>query len=348
MLVTMRRFVLVFALMALAVALWTATAHAQPGRAPAPPPGPDKITGMNADLLGESLATQQAQLANMKASLHITMVRVDLDWEYVQYDGSTSYDWSLYDQLLGAIKAEGMTPLVIIQGTASWASTSGSIVAQPDPVQFATFVTAVVDRYGAQDYEIWNEPNNTAFWATPNAAVYTTLLQDSYQAIKAVAPSSTVISGGLAPETTSNGNIAPVDVPPGDVRRRGRAVHERRGLSPLQLPRAARHGRELVGLVADVGHIAFHPLGHGQPTGTRASRSGSPRSAIRRTRRPSPGSTARRDRLTRSAQVNAFAVANSWVGPVFWYAYQDDTSGPFGLLTASGLHKTAYTTMAGL
>jgi len=46
--------------------------------------------------------------------------------------------------------------------------------------------------------------------------------------------------------------------------------------------------------------------------------------------------------------VNAFAVTNSWVGPVFWYAYQDDSSGPFGLLTASGAHKLAYTTMAGL
>ncbi|MGA2307657.1 MAG: hypothetical protein ABSH29_26230 [Acidimicrobiales bacterium] len=48
------------------------------------------------------------------------------------------------------------------------------------------------------------------------------------------------------------------------------------------------------------------------------------------------------------SQVNAFAAANSWVGPVFWYAYQDDSSGPFGLLTASGAHKAANTTMAGL
>ena len=46
--------------------------------------------------------------------------------------------------------------------------------------------------------------------------------------------------------------------------------------------------------------------------------------------------------------MNAFSAANSWVGPVFWYAYQDDSSGPSGLLTASGAHKLAYTTAAGL
>ena len=72
---TMRRLLLLFALVALAVALWTAVAHGQP-------PTPDK----------KSLATQETQLAAMKDNLHITMVRVDLDREYVQYDGPTSYD----------------------------------------------------------------------------------------------------------------------------------------------------------------------------------------------------------------------------------------------------------------
>jgi hypothetical protein len=69
---TTRRLVLVFALVALAVALWTAVAH---GQAPTPEE--------------KSLATQETQLAAMKDNLHITMARVDLDWEYVQYDGNT-------------------------------------------------------------------------------------------------------------------------------------------------------------------------------------------------------------------------------------------------------------------
>jgi Cellulase (glycosyl hydrolase family 5) len=347
----MRRFVLVFALIALAVALWTATAHAQSFRGPGgpgPAPTPDKIVGMDADLLGESLPTQVAQLADMKRNLHITMARVDLNWEYVQYGGPTTYDWSLYDPLISAIEAAGMKPLIIIQGTASWASASGSMVAQPVPAQFAAFVTAVVDRYGAQDYEIWNEPNNTYFWSTPNAAVYTTLLQDSYQAIKAVAPSSTVISGGLAPETTSGGNIAPVTF--------------------LQQMYAA-------GAEPFMNAVGYHPYSYDALPNTYESWSGwSQMSATSPSIRsvmvangdagkqvwitevgyPSnaPSYPAGINGLTAEAdevsQVNAFANANSWVGPVFWYVYQDDASGPFGLLTSSGAHKLAYTTMAGL
>jgi hypothetical protein len=353
----MRRFILVFAVIALAIALWTATAHAQPGRGPGgsggsggspAPTGPDKIAGMNADLLGESLATQESQLANMKNNLHITMVRVDLDWEYVQYGGSTTYDWSLYDPLMQAIAAEGMTPLVLIQGTASWASTSGSIVAQPVPAQFAAFVTAVVDRYGAQDYEIWNEPNNTAFWATPNAAVYTTLLQDSYQAIKAVAPSSTVISGGLAPESTSGGNINAVTFLQEMYADGAEPYMNAVGYHPYSYPAlpntleswsgwsqmsaSSPSIRSVMTANGDAGKpVWLTEVGY--PSNTASYPAGI------------NGTTAEADEVS---QVNAFAAANSWVGPVFWYAYQDDSSGLFGLLTSSGAHKLAYTTMAGL
>ena len=310
--------------------------------------GPDKIAGMNADLLGEPLATQEAQLADMKNNLHITLVRIDLDWEYVQYGGSTSYDWSLYDPLFQAIAAEGMTPLVMIQGTASWASTSGSLVAQPVPAQFAAFVTAVVDRYGAQDYEIWNEPNNTYFWATPNAAVYTTLLEDSYQAIKAVAPSSTIISGGLAPEATSGGNINAVTFLQEMYADGAEPYFNAVGYHPYSYPAlpntleswsgwsqmsaSSSSIRSVMTANGDAGkQVWLTEVGY--PSNTASYPAGI------------NGTTAEADEVS---QVNAFAVANSWVGPVFWYEYQDDSSGPFGLLTASGAHKSAYTTMAGL
>ena len=47
---------------------------------------------------------------------------------------------------------------------------------------------------------MWNEPNLTFFWEPwPDPAGYTALLGLTYDAIKAVDPSSTVITGGLAP-----------------------------------------------------------------------------------------------------------------------------------------------------
>jgi hypothetical protein len=79
---------------------------------------------------------------------------------------------------------------------------------------FATFAKAAVTRYdalGVHDWEIWNEPNNAEFWQ-PSADVqgYAALIEAAYPAIHTIDPSAVVISGGLAPEATGDGNIAPV------------------------------------------------------------------------------------------------------------------------------------------
>jgi polysaccharide biosynthesis protein PslG len=69
----------------------------------------------------------------------------------------------------------------------------------------------VAQRYGSEvpsAYEIWNEPNTTSFWApSANPANYVAVQKDAYTAIKAIRPTQTVVSGGLAPEDTSNGNM---------------------------------------------------------------------------------------------------------------------------------------------
>ena len=66
----------------------------------------------------------------------------------------------------------------------------------------------MVKRYygkGAKYFEIWNEPNNPAFWSpTPNPAAYTADLKAAYTAIKAVAPSAMVITASLAPAADSS------------------------------------------------------------------------------------------------------------------------------------------------
>ena len=337
----MRRILALFALAPIFVSVLTIPAAASPVVTTR-----DKVIGMDADLLGESLATQEAQMADMKANLHITTVRVDLNWEYVQYGGPGTYDWSLYDQLGKAIVAEGMTPLVIIQGTASWASTSGAINAQPNPAQFATFVSAVVQRYGAQFYEIWNEPNNTAFWATPNAAVYTALLKDSYQVIKAAAPKSTVISGGLAP-VAGGGNVAPVTFLQQMYADGAKPYMDAVGYHPYSFPALPNTYEGWSGwsnMEATSPSIRSVMVANGDSAKkVWLTEVGWPSNTASMT--GAAGPTAESDELT---QVNTFANANSWVGPVYWYAYQDDDSGPFGLITTSGALKPAYSVMAGL
>ncbi len=338
----MRRLLGAFAVILLASATLTLPAAAALAR----PSVPDKITGMDADLLGESLATQEAQLADMKVNLHITSVRVDLNWEYVQYNGPGTYDWSLYDQLGQAITSVGLTPLIIIQGTASWASTSGAINAQPNPTQFANFVTAVVKRYGSQYYEIWNEPNNTAFWATPSAAVYTTLLKDSYQAIKAVAPKSTVISGGLAP-IAGGANIAPVPFLQQMYADGAKPYMDAVGYHPYSFPALPNTFESWSGwsnMAATSPSIRSVMVANGDSAKkVWLTELGWPSNVASTT--GVDGSTAEGTELT---QVNAFANANSWVGPVYWYAYQDDDSGQYGLLTTTGARKSAYQVFAQL
>ena len=174
------------------------------------PAGNQPVIGVSIpDLITEPPATQAAWLANLK-SIGIDSVRIGADWEWISYAGPGTYDWSQLDQEVASVRAAGMSIDMVISGTASWAAVSGESgtdVAQPaDPAQFGQFAAAVAQRYapqGVQDYEIWNEPNNTAFFQpAPNPAVYVQMLQASYTDIKAVDPSAFVITGGLAPETT--------------------------------------------------------------------------------------------------------------------------------------------------
>jgi hypothetical protein len=58
-------------------------------------------------------------------------------------------------------------------------------------------------------WEIWNEPNSSKYWQPePNVGSYVSLLQAASSAIRLADPQAFVVSGGLAPEATSNGNIA--------------------------------------------------------------------------------------------------------------------------------------------
>jgi hypothetical protein len=81
---------------------------------------------------------------------------------------------------------------------------------------YATFCAQVAARYtGAPGmdvdvYEIWNEPNNPNYWKPkPDMDHFARMLKAAYAAIKHVAPSATVITGGTAPEPDNGTAISP-------------------------------------------------------------------------------------------------------------------------------------------
>lgn len=176
------------------------------------------VFGMAApELLDEPAATQLDQLKGMKA-LGVTSVRVDANWYGIQHTGPTSYDWKTLDQVVGSVHEAGLSAALIIDGCPPWAAvrgTHGGEFAQPAvSAQFGAWAGAVAARYGPKGvkvFEIWNEPNLSRFWAPePDPAAYTADLIAAYSAIKAVDPSATVISGGLAPAADTKSSYDPV------------------------------------------------------------------------------------------------------------------------------------------
>lgn len=145
-----------------------------------------------------------SDLSGMKA-LHATWVRFDIQWDQVEPNGPSNPDWSAYDRVVSAVIAHGLRPIAILDFTPAWARSSycsDSTCPPANPSDYANFAAAAVNHYKSQGvhvWEIWNEPNNSQFFDSPNASAYVGLLRTAYPAIKHADPSATVLTGGLAP-----------------------------------------------------------------------------------------------------------------------------------------------------
>jgi hypothetical protein len=143
-------------------------------------------------------------------------LRIDINWAEIQNDGPLKYDWSPIDRVVKAATAQRMHVLGGIDYTPWWARPKGTTsMYGPDPVTYAAFAAIAASHYarlGVHAFEIWNEPNMTAFWQpTPNPGAYAALLKTAYVAIKGVDPAATVVTGGTAPAPTSGGDVSPID-----------------------------------------------------------------------------------------------------------------------------------------
>jgi xylan 1,4-beta-xylosidase len=136
-------------------------------------------------------------------------------------DGKPQYDWTridaMYDRLLKmGIKPFvelGFTPLDMATSKASVFYYEGNI-SHPKPELWVGLVDAFVrhlrERYGAEEvrswyFEVWNEPDLTAFWENADRQAYFELYDRTARAIKAIDP--TIRVGG--PATSGTKFIAP-------------------------------------------------------------------------------------------------------------------------------------------
>jgi hypothetical protein len=185
-------------------------------------------------------AVLEKQLASIQDA-GLGWVRSEADWSRVEtllpLRRRHQYDFSKYDPWVAALARHNLTWQPDLLHAPDWASnlkdraqySSYYRATPPDrPQDAAAFVAVLAGRYGAhgsfwskhrdipyrpvQNFEIWNEPNYTAFWCpTINPVAYAGLYLAARDAIHAVDPSARVVLGGLSfvPATGSKRQLAP-------------------------------------------------------------------------------------------------------------------------------------------
>jgi len=154
------------------------------------------------------------------AGLGFTWIRFDVSWERAQPEKNGPIRWEEFDRIFPAAAKRKLNLLPILTYAPKWAAMPIQEevffqLAPADPDQFADFAAKAARRYspmGIHTYEIWNEPNLKGFWEpASDPKDYTEVLKKSYIKIKQVDPKAFIVSGGLAPVKTRDGNISALE-----------------------------------------------------------------------------------------------------------------------------------------
>jgi hypothetical protein len=175
--------------------------------------------GVTINRAGANPARAIAQL-DMAASLHMKVVRVELQWNDLQPKGPAQYDAGMLasaDRFFAAVAKHHMKVLLLMDSTPCWASSAPANLTKSckptvdsaaaswppsKPADFARVAGFVAARYKTQleAFEVWNEPDqaNQLYFAGPNKPQrYAALLRAAYPALKAAAPKLPVLAGAI-------------------------------------------------------------------------------------------------------------------------------------------------------
>lgn len=293
-------------------------------------------------------------------------VRFDFDWSKIQPDSQDSYDWSTYDNIVQSATAHHLKVIGIIDFTPAWARSSPCTdqkQCQPqDPKDYARFAAALSERYQSQGlhyWEIWNEPNTTAFFKpAPSVKAYSSLLKAASQSLHQHDPLAIVLSGSTAPADTSSGNISPADFLSGLYSSGARGAFDAVGAHPYTFPLPPTYPSKDAWSNLSQGSDSLRAIMVGNGDAAKKiwiTEYGAP------TGGPGPAADvsdlnlgAHPWHVTEALQAQSLSQALTlyrsydWVGPFLIYSYQDagstsDTSENFfGLVRAEGTHKPAY------
>ena len=179
--------------------------------------------GLSAFLLGHSDTTDR-DLKKI-TDLRFGWVKLLFPWREIEGGGKGQFDWEESDRVVKAARAVGLKIIARLDFQPGWARRDGAYNGPPDNYSdYADFVGEFVSRYkqgsrkGTVDaVEIWNEVNLDREWGGAridrgSAADYVRLLRLAYRSAKSSDPAITVVSAGLSPTGTENGQAQPDDV----------------------------------------------------------------------------------------------------------------------------------------
>ena len=141
-------------------------------------------------------------------------------WRDMEQIEKGHYDWFRPDLIIGMVEEHDLKLIVRLDHQPFWAQEDSGAVplasAPPKNYQdFGDFCHVFAERYKGRvhAYEVWNEPNLSREWGNkpPNPAEYVQLLAACYVGIKSADPDAIVISAGLAPTATDDGETAMPD-----------------------------------------------------------------------------------------------------------------------------------------
>lgn len=149
-------------------------------------------------------------------------VRVMVAWDFIETTRGV-YQWQNLDRAINLCAEYALKPLLVISVgpdlfLAAFGIPSPHMPQWASPQTYGDFCKQLALRYGpsgtsqASDFEIWNEPNNIAFFPqAKQPGVFAEYVKAAYSAIKPVHPGSTVITAGTMPTGTGWPALDPLE-----------------------------------------------------------------------------------------------------------------------------------------
>lgn len=175
---------------------------------------PDDFIGIYADDVFFRDAAYKREALARQRDAGIRLIRQPFAWVEIE-PRRGEFQFARHDELVGEAARAGIRVLPELLGPVPGEPAADRGMNPPrNLTRYAGFAAAAARRWGPdgsywkqnpdvpklpiRSWQIWNEPNISAFWASgPDAAGYTRLLQAASKAIRAVDENAEIVTGGL-------------------------------------------------------------------------------------------------------------------------------------------------------